>query len=290
MQPNTKGNFEVQLIAANQYMYVSIEQRILVWKSISTTNERGCWLFQGTLIKGYARVSYEGRGRSLHMLIWEYTNNCKLPKGKCLRHECRNTNCWNPEHLRLPTAADIKEQRRASSSRRRSIKIGTLCVTCGVGFQTSKYQPAKTCSKLCASKLMVEQRRLNIKPKDTKHWRTCRARARAAMEKHLGRKLGRREQVHHKDGDYTNNSLDNLEVLDPLEHNHRHHPDWEVPRHLRPARRAYMKAQQQNRRTLETICAGCGKKFLADRYAKSRYCSYSCGSIMSWKERRANSH
>lgn len=79
-------------------------------------------------------------------------------------------------------------------------------------------------------------------PKDTKHWRTCRARARKIMENHLGRKLDRLEYVHHIDEDFTNNDIENLEVLSPREHKHRHHPDWEVPRHLRPQRREYMKA------------------------------------------------
>jgi hypothetical protein len=39
------------------------------------------------------------------------------------------------------------------------------------------------------------------------------------MEQHLGRKLdGRREQVHHIDGDKMNNDLSNLQVVTPKEH------------------------------------------------------------------------
>lgn len=75
----------------------------------------------------------------------------------------------------------------------------------------------------------------------TSHWRTCRQRARKLMQKHVGRKLLRTEHVHHKDEDYTNNTLDNLEVLNEVEHAHVHRPPNPVPRHLRPHRQAYMK-------------------------------------------------
>lgn len=61
------------------------------------------------------------------------------------------------------------------------------------------------------------------------------------MERHLGRKLTRNEDVHHKDRDYTNNAIDNLEVLTKLAHARVHRPPNPVPRHLRPARQAYMK-------------------------------------------------
>ena len=36
---------------------------------------------------------------------------------------------------------------------------------------------------------------------------------RLVMEKHLGRRLGDNEDVHHKDGDRLNNAIDNLEVV-----------------------------------------------------------------------------
>lgn len=41
--------------------------------------------------------------------------------------------------------------------------------------------------------------------------------------------------VHHKDGDFTNNRLDNLELVDAWLHNSMHHrgEEYEVPKHLR---------------------------------------------------------
>ncbi len=52
--------------------------------------------------------------------------------------------------------------------------------------------------------------------------RACRMRARAKVERSLGRRLLSSEQVHHKDCDYTNDRLENLEVLTPQEHIERH--------------------------------------------------------------------
>lgn len=45
---------------------------------------------------------------------------------------------------------------------------------------------------------------------------------RLIMEKYLGRKLKKNEQVHHKDGNSLNNKLSNLVVLSPSEHSKYH--------------------------------------------------------------------
>lgn len=45
---------------------------------------------------------------------------------------------------------------------------------------------------------------------------------RLVMERHLGRKLDRREHVHHLNGDKGDNRLENLKVVDLSEHNRLH--------------------------------------------------------------------
>lgn len=47
---------------------------------------------------------------------------------------------------------------------------------------------------------------------------------RYVMEQHLGRKLDRKEHVHHINGDKLDNRIDNLEVLTNSEHGKRHFP------------------------------------------------------------------
>lgn len=45
---------------------------------------------------------------------------------------------------------------------------------------------------------------------------------RYVMERYLGRQLARDEVVHHKDGDKSNNEIDNLELMSLSEHTRQH--------------------------------------------------------------------
>lgn len=48
--------------------------------------------------------------------------------------------------------------------------------------------------------------------------------ARYLMEQHLGRKLNDDEEVHHVDHDKTNDVIENLEVVNSIEHRKHHNP------------------------------------------------------------------
>ena len=87
---------------------------------------------------------------------------------------------------------------------------------------------------------------------------------RVIAENKIGRSLGKREHVHHIDGDKWNNTEDNLEILSISDHGRHHHP----------------------RELSDCVCAFCGSMFRLKSSVKSAalkrsvsgkiYCSYKC--------------
>lgn len=79
-------------------------------------------------------------------------------------------------------------------------------------------------------------------PAKSNHWRSSRQAARQIW-KRLNGPIPKGHHIHHIDKDFTNNEISNLECLSSAEHMKLHHagPEYAIPRHLRPARRAYMK-------------------------------------------------
>lgn len=80
-------------------------------------------------------------------------------------------------------------------------------------------------------------------PPTSKHWRSSRQQARKVWERNVG-PIPEGYHIHHKDNDFTNNALENLECLSAAEHMHITHagPEFHIPRHLRSKRKEYMKA------------------------------------------------
>lgn len=123
-------------------------------------------------------------------------------------------------------------------------------------------------------------------PPTSKARRNCHAMARKIMERHLGRKLRTEEEVHHKDRDFTNNALDNLQVLTEEEHRELHwapespdriKPYNPLPKHKRPERIAQMKIWNAKNRYVDGVCEWCLATFRRDKYALNKTCSISCG-------------
>lgn len=89
---------------------------------------------------------------------------------------------------------------------------------------------------------------------------------RIVMENHLGRVLNENEVVHHKDGNKKNNVVENLEVMDRIQHNKMH-------------------GSKCGRKVVTLKCPWCKKEFIRDRNKThlrkpSKYnctcCSKSC--------------
>jgi HNH endonuclease len=83
--------------------YDSLETRIAKWKTLSTVNEDGCWIWQAASTSGgYGQASVNGHRQVVHKLVWEFYNG-PVPDGLELDHLCRQRHCWNPEHLEAVT-------------------------------------------------------------------------------------------------------------------------------------------------------------------------------------------
>lgn len=98
-----------------------------------------------------------------------------------------------------------------------------FCETCGQRFFV---WPSKTrqrfCSKSCVRRILVPDNRLQNPYRQTKRDGKRIDVHRAIMEEFLGRKLGRFELVHHKDGNKLNNDLSNLSIMTPQQHSSHH--------------------------------------------------------------------
>jgi hypothetical protein len=74
----------------------------------------GCWLWQGSLNKGYGQFCVNGTMTSSHRFIYSYLFGELPAKASSMELDhfvCNNTVCCNPEHLELVTNL-INRQRR----------------------------------------------------------------------------------------------------------------------------------------------------------------------------------
>ena len=107
--------------------------------------------------------------------------------------------------------------------------IDKICKYCGDEFRVGNYREktAKYCSTKCYANDVRGTARNEIVTgnngyRKIKTGSRPQLAHRYLMEKHLGRELGRNEYVHHRNGDKSDNTMSNLQLISPKKHNALH--------------------------------------------------------------------
>lgn len=100
------------------------------WKKVNKTTT--CWLWTGSLNRGYGRFGVDGKLKYAHKLIYEQTYGI-LPKGKQLDHICRARACVNPTHLEI-----VSNRENVSRGKRSKLNTSKTSVFTGVSWNTKR--------------------------------------------------------------------------------------------------------------------------------------------------------
>ena len=81
-----------------------IKERL--WSRVRKTH--GCWFWLGARNgpNGYGQISYQGRLRVVHQVVWELNHRRQVPRGKQICHSCDNPICVRDEHFFVGTQTD----------------------------------------------------------------------------------------------------------------------------------------------------------------------------------------
>ena len=124
---------------------------------------------------------------------------------------------------------------------------------------------------------------------------------RVIMERLIGRKLSREEEIHHVDGNSLNNNIENLLLIKRSEHAKLHGLLWKGTK--RPVIQKYeiLKTLPDPRfknevvsllpeyRTYKTNqCLSCNTLFWHRKDYTAKYCSQKCGLLSSWSNGKYN--
>lgn len=61
-----------------------------------------CWIWTGSLVRGYGQFKLDGRNLKAHRVAWAISRG-ETPGSSCVLHRCDTPTCVNPAHLFLGT-------------------------------------------------------------------------------------------------------------------------------------------------------------------------------------------
>lgn len=104
------------------FQRMTTEERFWSYVKRSENLEK-CWEWQGYRDpNGYGKFTIEGDQEYTHRVSWEFFHQRTIPKGLFVLHNCNNTSCVNPHHLRLGNQKENMRDR--TNADRGSIKVG----------------------------------------------------------------------------------------------------------------------------------------------------------------------
>lgn len=98
----------------------------------------GHWLWTGCFVGPYGNMRWKKKTQLIHRLSYAFFYRCVPPKHMEVHHLCRVKACWNPDHLKLDTRKehrdDEKEDRRFCPTGHDRWLVGTTtngsCLEC----------------------------------------------------------------------------------------------------------------------------------------------------------------
>lgn len=109
--PGVKGfRNRLQLAQSQETAAQRLEKR-----TIRDPHPKGCWLWSGSHNQhGYGKFAWIRNGKKAwmyaHRTAWE-VHRGPIPEGMHVLHQCDNTGCVNPDHLRLGTHVENMEEK-----------------------------------------------------------------------------------------------------------------------------------------------------------------------------------